>query len=82
MVCHFDPNCSFTPNLDRTNAGVIRAADGSLLNGGTQDYWKTFVAIGAMQNEVNCYITEHRSRREKLATDFADFILQLVSPFT
>lgn len=45
-VCRFDPDCSFTLNLDGTGSGAIRATDGSLLNGGSKDYWTTFVAIG------------------------------------
>lgn len=45
-VCRFDPDCSFTLNLDGTGSGVIRAIDGSLLNGGSKDYWTTFVVVG------------------------------------
>ena len=42
----FDPDCSFTLNLDGTGSGVIRAIDGSLLNSGSKDYWTTFVVVG------------------------------------
>ena len=45
-VCRFDPDCSFTLNLDGTGSGVIKAIDGSLLNAGTKDYSTSFVAIG------------------------------------
>jgi hypothetical protein len=45
-LCSFDPDCFFTLRLDGMGPGVITAADGSLLNGGTQDYWTTFLHLG------------------------------------
>lgn len=42
-----DPfGCFFRLNLDGTGSGVIRATDGSLLNGGIKDYWTGFTLIG------------------------------------
>jgi hypothetical protein len=45
QVCDLNGDCSFTLKLDGADGGAIRGADGGLLNGGTKDYWTTFVSI-------------------------------------
>ena len=45
-LCNFDPDCNFALRLDGTGPNPIRAADGSLLNGGFDDYWVGFVIVG------------------------------------
>ena len=45
-LCTFDPDCNFALRLDGTGPNPIRAADGSLLNGGFDDYWTGFVIVG------------------------------------
>ncbi|MGE5684365.1 MAG: hypothetical protein ACM3ZS_04385 [Nitrososphaerota archaeon] len=45
-LCHYNPNCNFALRLDGTDPNAIRAADGSLLNGGFDDYWAGFVIVG------------------------------------
>jgi YVTN family beta-propeller protein len=45
-LCNYDPDCFFRLTLDGTAAGVIKAEDGGLLNGGTLDYWTGFTIVG------------------------------------
>lgn len=45
-LCTFDPDCNFALRLDGTGPNPIRATDGSLLNGGFDDYWTGFVIVG------------------------------------
>ena len=45
-LCTFDPDCNFALRLDGTEPNPIRATDGSLLNGGFDDYWTGFVIVG------------------------------------
>ena len=45
-LCTFDPDCNFALRLDGTGPNPIRATDGSLLNGGFDDYWAGFVIVG------------------------------------
>ena len=45
-LCHYDPDCNFALRLDGTGHNPIRAVDGSLLNGGFDDYWAGFVIVG------------------------------------
>lgn len=45
-LCRYDPDCNFALRLDGTKPNSIRAADGSLLNGGFDDYWTGFVIVG------------------------------------
>jgi hypothetical protein len=45
-LCSYDPDCFFRLTLDGTAAGAIKAEDGGLLNGGTQDYWTGFTIVG------------------------------------
>jgi len=45
-LCHFDPDCNFALRLDGTAPNPIKATDGSLLNGGFDNYWRGFVIIG------------------------------------
>ncbi len=45
-LCHYDPDCNFALRLEGTAPNPIRATDGSLLNGGFDDYWTGFVIIG------------------------------------
>ncbi|HEY7078533.1 MAG TPA: hypothetical protein VH500_02460 [Nitrososphaeraceae archaeon] len=45
-LCHFDPDCNFALRLDGTAPNAIKATDGSLLNGGFDNYWRVFVIIG------------------------------------
>lgn len=45
-LCNFDPDCNFALRLDATGPHPIRAADGTLLNGGFDDYWSGFVIVG------------------------------------
>jgi hypothetical protein len=45
-LCNYDPDCYFRLTLDGTAAGVIKAEDGGLLNGGTLDYWTGFTIVG------------------------------------
>lgn len=45
-LCRFDPDCNFALKLDGTAPNPIKATDGSLLNGGFDNYWRGFVIIG------------------------------------
>jgi hypothetical protein len=45
-LCRYDPDCNFALRLDGTAPNSIRAIDGSLLNGGFDDYWTGFVIFG------------------------------------
>jgi len=45
-LCHFDPDCNFALRLDGTAPNPIKATDGSLLNGGFDNYWRGFIIIG------------------------------------
>lgn len=43
---NFDPDCNFALRLDATGPHPIKAADGTLLNGGFNDYWSGPVIVG------------------------------------
>lgn len=45
-LCNFNPDCNFALRLDATGPLPIRATDGTLLNGGFEDYWSGFVIVG------------------------------------
>lgn len=45
-LCNFNPDCNFALRLDATGIHPIRATDGTLLNGGFDDYWSGFVIVG------------------------------------
>jgi len=45
-LCNFNPDCNFALRLDATGLHPIRATDGTLLNGGFDDYWSGFVIVG------------------------------------
>jgi hypothetical protein len=45
-LCNFNPDCNFALRLDATGPHPIRATDGTLLNGGFDDYWSGFVIVG------------------------------------
>jgi hypothetical protein len=45
-LCIFDPDCFFSLRLDGIEPNSIKGEDGSLLNGGFNDYWTGFADIG------------------------------------